>query len=333
MEKEKNKTVSKIIKTVSWYQNREVSTFDAFSAICRIESLVDDVERVQKIFELDEHNFRPLELFSYYAVAVITCLEWHAKSRLADLIEYDPSSVEQKDIENGFNSKNLEDYIKNRSSIPVLIASVRKCSSFSDYIGIFSRIVKFIDKDISFKDIIAELFSEDDYLFDYMDKLFEDRHELVHEISMHRIGHINISSNWDLDQAVRATNFGMRLIKGIEKWITENAPKDFPNLLDTDWVPVSLREISKKEISEAVLSVSSCDPDFTSSDVGKSFAEFVFKHREMIELYEEFSHLFSIQMPESRYIDVLSNYDEIIYGSSVKLFRLFKKYFEGGVEY
>src|SRR5438093_12323115 len=81
-------------------------TFDAFSALWRAENLVDDAERLltlQKHVRGSEFEFgsyrSTYEIFGYFAVGLVTCLEWHARSRLVDLLTFKPSCIEKKDFD------------------------------------------------------------------------------------------------------------------------------------------------------------------------------------------------------------------------------------------
>jgi hypothetical protein len=80
--------------------------FNAATALSRLQVLANDVERVDAAIEIakkyeeqndgDWHFFREIEAFSFYAVGIVTCLEWHARSRLTDLFSFMPSAIGQE---------------------------------------------------------------------------------------------------------------------------------------------------------------------------------------------------------------------------------------------
>ena len=127
-------------------------TLNAASAIMRVEILIDDVERAAQSFRgtppKDVYGgWRPfpLDIISYYAVAYVTCLEWHVRSRLTDLFSYAPGSITDEDLKKDANTKVSTQLIGSNASIPQFLAATRNYSNADAYLGTFGRIFKFLD--------------------------------------------------------------------------------------------------------------------------------------------------------------------------------------------
>ncbi len=230
---------------------KEVSTFDASSAMFRIELLVDEIESLIPILKptLDD-SYLPafFEFVSYYKVGFATCLEWHAKSRLYDLFCFNPSLIETNDLKQTLSNDKLRDMIVERLSVPQILANANNISTSEAYISVFKRIFLALGADRKFKKILSSKLADHVSYGAVLNRLFDDRNTLVHEISITDIGHRNIR---DYSTLADANLMGRQLInfmKLIEKEISSIAPAHFPNLLNEYGVPSERADFLHKEI-------------------------------------------------------------------------------------
>src|SRR5262245_40537256 len=87
------------------YAKTACSTLDAFTALWRLDVLLEDLQEMRALLKTEEaivdRKRRPwfgFEIISYYAIGFVTCLEWHARSRLVDLFAFRPSSIRSDDL-------------------------------------------------------------------------------------------------------------------------------------------------------------------------------------------------------------------------------------------
>jgi hypothetical protein len=78
-------------------------------------------------------------------------------------------------------------------------------------------------------------------------KLYEFRHNMVHEIDIGHVGGYTLRTRWSFDEARAYGELVKELIRGIETEITKCAPIDFPNLLDKNFSAVNPDDIVKAE--------------------------------------------------------------------------------------
>ena len=74
-------------------------TFNAASALSRMEKLIEEAEDMAarlRDHPLDGFPFTYHQFPSFYLVGFVTCLEWHARSRLADLLAYAQTAQPRK---------------------------------------------------------------------------------------------------------------------------------------------------------------------------------------------------------------------------------------------
>jgi hypothetical protein len=122
-------------------------TLNAAAAIERVQVLIGDAQRVAAAFAVTPPQdvyggWRPIavDIVSYYAVGLVTCLEWHVRSRLADLFAFAPKSITDKDLEKDGGPKVLAKLIGANASIPQYLAATRNYSTSEAYLGTFVRI-------------------------------------------------------------------------------------------------------------------------------------------------------------------------------------------------
>lgn len=230
----------------------DMSTFDASSAIARLELLLDDNQESQKILEpILEDKWQPafFEFVALYQVAFVTCLEWHAKSRIFDLFVFEPTEITTNDIKQGFSDSNIVQMVHAELTVPHLIVSSFNVSSIDRYVHLIDRVLTALGSGSSTSKIMASISTRQRSVSGVMAELFNSRNSLVHEISLQDIGHRNIRDfrNFNDIQAIGET--ALELIKAVELEITKCAPTAFPNLLDKEGIPISFIDRVSEEIS------------------------------------------------------------------------------------
>jgi hypothetical protein len=83
-----------------------------------------------------------------------------------------------------------------------------------------------------------------------LQRLFEDRHRLIHEIGLGQLGSWMLRENIDLEEAARLGRFVSALLKMVEREITAHAPAGFPNRLDANGYPENIAERLGQEIDQ-----------------------------------------------------------------------------------
>jgi hypothetical protein len=216
------------------------TTLNASSTLFRCESFLQDIEIAKRSIKLlqDSGEWTPwfgLEIFSYYAVGFVTCLEWHARSRLVDLFNFKPSCVQADDLKGHINDKVLSQMVASNVGIAEVLGGFLSVGSIDTYFSTINRVFKELNIRKSEAEILAELVSDhpSGARVD-LAQLFENRHRLVHEISQQEIGAWPLRSNIDLSEAQRLGQLIISTIRIIEREITLHAPGDFPNRLTVD---------------------------------------------------------------------------------------------------
>ncbi len=86
-----------LARFTSRYADPTENYLSAFTALSRAELLLEDAAKLKELLDVaqpEETRWAPwfgAEAMSYYAVGFVTCLEWHARSRVVDLLTFDPS--------------------------------------------------------------------------------------------------------------------------------------------------------------------------------------------------------------------------------------------------
>ncbi|OCC05289.1 hypothetical protein BA190_10320 [Labrys sp. WJW] len=229
----------------------EVSTFNAISAIVRLEALVEDAsDAASHLQPILKERWHPAfyEFVSYYQVGFVTCLEWHAKSRLYDLFAFDPKRIHLNDIKQGLSDAKLAQMISEGLTIPHLLASASSISTYAGYIQAISRVLEAMDAADALSDLLDVKDKEGKSTGSTIQELYENRNKLVHEIDLGDIGHRNIRNYMEFEEIIRQGTVVIELIKGIEIAISKSAPYHFPNLLDVDGYPIDQVERMQKLI-------------------------------------------------------------------------------------
>lgn len=235
-------------------------TLNAASAIYRAESLTDDAVRMGEAYKKQPpdrvytkwRSFQT-DLASYYAVGFVTCFEWHARSRLADLFTYMPNVLREDDLKKDWSPKSLSRLIGAKASIPQFVAATRNFSTADAYTAVFIRLFEALKISPDPRSIISKIDVEPTNFplgAGGLCDLFEFRNMLVHEINETHIGHPNFHEYWDFDVAIRVGNFVVSIMKALEQAISTAAPRDFPNKLTADGRAVDLDEELENQIRE-----------------------------------------------------------------------------------
>jgi hypothetical protein len=241
-------------------------TLTAGAALQRLQRLMFDIGQLLALQIEAEckgihfgawHTF---EAVSFFSVGFITCLEWHARSRLVDLMAFDPTCIAHRDVKN-IADLALSQMVAEGATIPHLLGAATNVSSAKEYLAIFKRVFEVlnIDFDVERKmrsvktDIPGPHYHEGMNLYTIVEYLFKYRNHLAHEIDRSIIGHSSLRDIWDLP---RARNYALATeacIRMIEAQITQHAPKHFPNRLDAEGTPED--DVEKLSTEVAALEV------------------------------------------------------------------------------
>ncbi|MDF2994700.1 MAG: hypothetical protein K0R27_337 [Xanthobacteraceae bacterium] len=286
----------------------EESTLDAASALYRLELLIDDAQTVAEHLQpLLQGQIAPafFEFVSYYNVGFVTCLEWHAKSRLSDLISYDPKQIIElnKSIKNNVNTQLAVLTITEGLTIPNVLGGSIRISTFDAYIGALKALLKRF-KDTETLDKALDAKYKGTQIRKILVDLYEVRNSLVHEIDLSKIGHWNIRSYSTFQDVLDNGKAIEKFVKRIERRLTQIAPEDFPNLLNSRGFPKDdvarlAREIRKleKKISDSIAS-NNIYADLSVEEWNK----LIRKSRSYIRSHLTFIN--GLYLPGQRYYDV-----------------------------
>jgi hypothetical protein len=240
-----------LVEFASRYAGARIKTLNAGSALWRAESLVHDTAALLELKDSAEakgvrfgQRGGTYEIISYFAVGFVTCLEWHARSRLVDTMLFKPSCIAPSDLKN-IATVALSQMVAEGATIPHLLAAATNVSCIQDYLSIFRRVLQElrVHEDIekalraTKTGIYVSSLDGDTSLYGVLAHLFEYRNRLVHEIDLATIGHFSIRDMWELPQAQQYGKAVVDCIKLVESNITASAPKDFPNRLDAEGTP------------------------------------------------------------------------------------------------
>lgn len=227
------------------YSDPSIDLLNAATAIGRLESLLEDVVDLKST--LDE-KFPPhdrwypwfgAEVISYYAVGYVTCLEWHARSRVVDLFTYKPSCLEQKDLKGHVTEKAIAQAVAQGATVARLLGASTSVSSLTKYMDVMVRVFNEVGIKHNPYDVVMSVQEEGGLSpISEFEALFAFRNELVHEISLQVVGHPNVRDSWSPEQAVATGQLVLRAVRAIESILSAEAPRDFPNLLDANGSPV-----------------------------------------------------------------------------------------------
>lgn len=284
------------------YSNPLFDYLNAGIAIARAEALLEDAKKVSLLLETDcpEHQrwypWFGAEAISYYAVGYVTCLEWHAKSRLVDLLSFQPSALALDDVQKTITSKLILQMVKQQASVTQLVGAALKVGSFDAYLSVMTRVFKELNFPFTLNDWLTGnaadarvCWVKGSQLKKIYD-LFEFRHSLVHEIGISTMGHPNVRDAWTTNDAKSIGELVLSLMCGIEAALTQYAPNLFPNLLSEDRWPVSLADTLKIEYErmDSEINAAVCNTDWNDVSTAEAWQIARSKFSDYMEAEENF---------------------------------------------
>ena len=233
------------------YADPTLNYFNAATTVARLEALEEDLIQLKALFAENVssstrfHPWFETEIVSYFSVALVTCLEWHAKSRLTDLLEFKPTAITIEDVKGTISDKLVVQMVAQQATVIRLVGASVKISDLQRYLSVTDRVLR--ELRIKFATTEWLLGSANDSKvcwlqlrdLERLQELFDFRHMLVHELGPAIVGHPNVRETWRLDDALRACRMVRASILGFEDALTRFAPHMFPNLLTEDGSPVS----------------------------------------------------------------------------------------------
>jgi hypothetical protein len=215
--------------------------------------------------EVTKHNisFRPgrfstYEIVNYYVVGFVTCLEWQARSRIVDLLNFVPDCIQPEDVR-AIDKLALSQMSAANVTLPFIVGAGTHVSSAQDYASIFTRVFDGIGLETNAEKLLRGQLAEQHELrpaqepatiYDVIGELFEARHSLVHEINGGLLGHYTLRDIWTPEDALRGGSAVGTAMESMEKVITERAPTDFPNRLSADGFAEDELEKLSSQISQ-----------------------------------------------------------------------------------
>ena len=233
-----------LVDFASRYASANLKSFNAASALWRAESLSTDIDDLIILSSEAEKKevrfgsfFTTYEIISYYSVGLVTCLEWHARSRLVDLMLFRPDCIRTTDLK-GIADLAISQMVAERVTVPHLLGAATKVSSVREYVEIFERLFEELKIKINFEKKLRNAKTKnlvgDVSLYESLEALFDNRNYLVHEISYSMIGSYPTREVWSLAEAKNFASSVIDCIRMVEALITTDAPKEFPNRLTED---------------------------------------------------------------------------------------------------
>lgn len=221
----------------------------AIVALWRCETLLEDLDALERAAESigrkDEPYFN-FEIVSYYLVGFVTCLEWHARSRIVDSLTYYPETIEAKHFER-INGELLAQMMRSNATIAHLIGAIQSISSLDDYNHAFARRVfaplgiitepRSLASAVTSKDRSDIGLVWEENLNEIIDAMYHLRHRLVHELGDDICGPHTRRESCSIEDARQFGRSTLLLMREVEKTIKSAAPKNYPNLLDDSYSP------------------------------------------------------------------------------------------------
>lgn len=251
---------------------------NAWTAIARLEALIEDAKDLKDDFDKfmpAETRWRPwfgAEIISYFSVGFVTCLEWHARSRLVDLLTFKPSAAKSDDLR-VVKDKVILEMLATNVTVASIVGAATNISRFEDYIGVFSRLFSVIDPNLDgFKVIKAKRIDTgkpwvEEHEIDELKNLYAFRNALVHEIGIERVGHWNVRECWDPAEAIRIGELVQRTMRALEDSVSTKMPAGFPNVLDSDGYPACEWQRLERELPFLEEKVKRITTEFTDVEV------------------------------------------------------------------
>ncbi len=249
------------VSFASRYADEVHAGLEAGVALARLDMLLDDARTLSGHLDTampPDTRWFPwfgADVVSYYSVGYVTCLEWHARSRLVDLLSYKPGATKPDDVKQLRDSVVIE-MLSANVTLAGMIGASTNVSTVAAYMNIFDRVFGALAIPMDgFRATKATQPGETTPWIscteiDDLKRLYEFRNMLVHEINNAVLGHPNIRESWTPEEAIKMGEVVNRLMRSLEKALTDHAPPDFPHLLDSRGVTVSSYERMLSEIPE-----------------------------------------------------------------------------------
>jgi hypothetical protein len=198
-----------------------------------LEELLYDIRSLQELQTVAEKNggrfgnrLSTYEAINYYVVGFATCLEWHARSRVADVLNYMPALIETADVRT-IDKAVLSQMSAEKVTLPYILGAATSVSSAHEYGSIFTRIFEGLGLlDLKAEKLLREQVAAEPKwrlprqppltIFQALEELFETRNALVHEIGPNQMAHFSLREMWDLDEATRVGEIALEAIRIIE---------------------------------------------------------------------------------------------------------------------
>lgn len=249
------------------YAAGPLNRFNALAALERARTLLHETQTVVEIFKVEGDKeeradwwWQGLEIVPYTLVALATCLEWHARSRLTDLYTFKPDAIDAKALEGKVPPKILSQMIRARVSVPQLLGVSFTVGSIGEYLGVFTKLFDSLGIPARPERVIQPPVIEQFGLFgdaireplvrDVIEELFSTRHALVHEIGHQTDEGRTLCQAWQPERVMWLCHTVISTIRFIEGALTKHAPTDFPNLLTDKGYPVDERVRLRRSIAE-----------------------------------------------------------------------------------
>jgi polyhydroxyalkanoate synthesis regulator phasin len=244
------------------------STLTAFAAISRVENLLYDIEELDALIRKSEaagesagRRYFWFEIISYYTVGFVTCLEWHARSRLIDLFVFNPTCIRAGDV-GQLNDKTLSQMVAQGVTVPQLLGAMMSVGSSQRYFSVFERLFSELGLEPNPRTLVNPIILRDGLdpakMHDALQSVFDYRNTIVHEIDYSMIGPYLVRGNLNIAEARAHGELVLAIMKALEKCISEKAPKDFPNLLDEEGLP-------RDEVDELDQKIATIEQEITDS--------------------------------------------------------------------
>lgn len=261
----------RIIRFAREYASETVSCLTAHDTLYRAEALLDDARHLKAAMEKMKDEVRGwygYEIISYYSVGFVTCLEWHARARTLDLFTYKPECVNVDDLKFPVNSKFFTQMLKDKITVPELIAGSISVGSAEAYMGRFARIFGALGLPKQLWDVLRDVIMKPtphdaNHKYNALDHLFWFRNHRVHEIDSSIVGRYWQRSAKTIDDAIEDGDLTVNIIHAVEGYLSNCAPKHFPGLLDENWLPKAEHDNVEEQIKalEAELGAFFADSD------------------------------------------------------------------------
>lgn len=305
-------------------------TLNAASAISRAEQLLSDIKQMKSILAASPNldAWHRLEFPNYYIVGLVTCLEWHSRSRLHDLLKYDPKNFSSDDVKSLSGSK-LETLLQENFTVAQLVSASTLVSDFNKYIAIFDRILKYLKIKESVADIVKLDSKNPRRIFGQFEGLFVRRHLLVHEIDPTQIGSWGIRESLSLEEAEELAQAVIDLMMRIESAISKAAKRDFPNLIYAETKKVRAERLLDMILEIEDELIRKIQRSVLNDSILDKFVKSIESSRDHINVETEI--ISNLEYPGQKYYDLRTPLINALYeGRLAYVSRLAKELFESG---